>query len=262
VFIFSPQKFTLSCSFPEHEHVEYDNIIRYRYYYRMLQEIDDSSLVIVNECLRTQDRNDLTYNCLRNFLNQTKHQIIFQYLPLIDTFDDFMILFDFDTRSRWKREKWSERLRSELNVYFTDKSPSLDAIEVSVDEAVRCSYEKEKRKLIDGIGLKDPHTIPRNLYLMSGRSKLSSIAAEQEYVGRNNRFKIATMRGYTEPTFPENNIVFEYPHSFIRFSDFLALSRQQSASALVADLKVDTWYHQRYLDWSQRIKDAYATLLG
>lgn len=262
VFIFSPKKFTFTCSAANHEHIEYDNIIRYRYYYRMLQEIDDTSLVVINECMRTQDRNDLTYNCLRNFLNQTTHQIIFQYLPQIDTFDDFMILFDFDTRSRWKREKWSERLRPELRVMVAERVPEFSTIRVPVDEATRRRYEIEKRKLIDGIGLKDPHTIPRNLYLMSGRAKLSSVNTKQHYVGRNNRFKIATMRSYVDVSFPERCSVFELPHSFIRFSDFLALSRQSEVPILVADLKVDAWYQLRYLDWSQRVKDTYATLLG
>ena len=66
---------------PDHddEFIEWADIIEYRYYYRLLQEIGSKTLVVVNECLRTQARHDLTYNCMRLFLNQTDHRLIFQY---------------------------------------------------------------------------------------------------------------------------------------------------------------------------------------
>ena len=72
-----------------------DEIIQYKFYYRLLQEIGKDTLLVVNECLRMQNRYDLTYNCLRLFLQQTPHALVFQYLPIIDTIADFMVLFDF-----------------------------------------------------------------------------------------------------------------------------------------------------------------------
>lgn len=262
VFILSPAKFRFGCSFSNHEQIEYDQIIQYKYFYRLLQEIGPNTLVVVNECLRTQDRYGLTYNCIRNYLNQTHHQIVFQYLPLIDQFDDFMILVDLDTRSRWKREKWSEGLRCEFQLEISPVEIVLHPTKIKTDAKTKRAYVAEKRKLIDGIGLKDPHTIPRNLYLMSGKAKLSHVNGGDCYVGRNNRFKIAGMRTYADTEFPYSSTVFEYCHNFINFSDFLALSRQAIVPVLVADLKVDEWYNRRYAEWTQRVRDAYATIHG
>lgn len=262
VFILSPEESRFKCSFYCHEHIEYEQIIQYKYYYRILQEVDDNTLVIVNECLRTQDRNSLYYNCIRNYLNQTKHQIVFQYLPIIDTFDDFMILFDLDTRSRWKRDKWMDCFRSESDIDGHRVDVSLRSIEVPTSESARVTYEKEKRKLINGIGLKDPNTIPRNLHLISGKHKLKVISRDCHYVGRNNRFGIQTMHTYKDNEYPTDCTVFEYCHNFINFGDFLARSKQVNVPVLVSDLKVDAWYHQRYVDWVKRIKDAYAAIYG
>src|SRR5262245_14995935 len=86
---------------PNTDQMKYSDAIRYVFFYPLLQTIDSHTLIVLNECLRTRNRHDLTYNCIRNYLNLTTHQLIFQLLPQIDTADDLMILFDFDTRSRW-----------------------------------------------------------------------------------------------------------------------------------------------------------------
>lgn len=260
VFALGPSKFQFELDGAEW--IEWAQIILYRFYYRLLQEIGRDTLIVLNECLRTQNRNDLTYNCIRNFLNQTEHQLVFQSLPLIDTFDDFMILFDFDTRSRWKRSHWSEELRGELRLDALPSCPAIVPIEAPTDEATRVAYGREKRKLIDGIGLRDPHTIPRNLYLMSGRARLAQVEAGLNYVGRNNRFKIPGMLSYGETSYPQDCAIFEFCHAFGEFADFVSVSRQELIPAIVADLKVDRWYLERFQGWTGRVRDAYATLLG
>jgi hypothetical protein len=260
VFVLSPEKFRFPCSIPNHEVIEWAEIIEYRFYYRLLQEVDRNTLIVVNECLRTQNRYELTYNCIRLFLNQTSHQLVFQYLPLIDTIDDFMVLFDFDTRSRWKREKFRLDLLKEATIRGRAVPLELAEIPVETDERTKAAYAREKRKLIDGIGLKDPHTIPRNLYLMSGKAKLGAVEADRYYVGRNNRFKLERFRTYRELAYPHESTVFEFCHNFIDFADFLALSRQLRIEAIVADLKVDWWYLARYREWIGRVRDAYPVL--
>ena len=258
VFLFSPKKFKVPCCVhSKQEVIEWADIIMYKYYYRLLQEIDKNTLLVINQCLRTQNRNDLTYNCLRNFLNQTQHQIVFQHLPIIDTIEDFMVLFDFDTRSKWKRKKFDPALLSEADVFVKNVSLdfSVDLIEVS--DRFRLNYEKKKNKMIDEIGLRDPHTIPRNLYLMGGKAKLERVNDLCHYVGRNNRFKIKGLRTYREGDFCDAPYtVFEFPHNFIIFSDFVALSRQNCFPVLSADIKVDKWYVDRYQNWAERVIDA------
>ena len=255
VVVFSPEQFRFECSFTNHEHITYSEIIQYRFYYRLIQETDNATLLIINECLRTQNRYDLTYNCLRNFLNQTTHQIIFQNLPVIDTIDDSMVLFDFDTRSRWKRERFDARLLQESEIRVQPVPLELRGVSVETNDATKMAYAKEKRRLIDGIGPKDPHTIPRSLYLMSGKAKLEHVDTSNHYVGRNNRFGLKNLHTYREPC-PKDHTIFELPHRFIDFSDFITLSGQARFDVLVADLKVDQWYWQRYHDWVKRVEDA------
>lgn len=259
--IFSPRRHAIRCSV-EHEVIEYDEIIMYRTYYPLIQRVDRDTLLVINECRRTPERNDLTYNCIRNFLQQTPHQLVFQYLPIAETDADFMTLFDFDTRSRWKREPWSVALIREASVVVRLPQLELQPIEIETDMKTRGVYEREKRRLIDGLGMGDPHTVPRNLYQLSGRTKLGRVRPGAQYVGRNNRFKIPTLRTYREAEFPEHSTVFELPHSFLDFADFLALSRQTTIPVLVADLKVDRWYFERFTSWLGRVRDACAALHG
>lgn len=260
VVVLSPAKFRFPCSFPNHEQVEYAEIIEYKFFYRLVQEIDHKTLVVVNECLRTQNRYDLTYNCIRHFLNQTRHQLVFQYLPLIDEIQDFMILFDWDTRSQWKREKFRGDLLCETQVEARPRVPVFHSTIVDTSSQIKAQYEREKEKLIANIGLKDPHTIPRNLYLLGGKAKLLA-AGDGPLVGRNNRFKLPRMRTYKEPDYAEAPYtVFEFCHNFIDFADFMTLAEQSDFTVLTADLKVDHWYLARYQQWAERITNAYASL--
>ena len=258
-FVLSPSRFSLGV-IPGSEEVEWAEIIQYKFFYRLLQEVDGKTLVVVNECLRTQNRNDLTYNCIRHFLNQTAHQLVFQHLPFIDTFDDFMVLFDFDTRSRWKRERFRPDMLGECSLEANDMSPLLQPIHVETDAKTRTAYAKEKRRLVDGIGLRDPHTIPRNLVLMAGKAKVPHVRADSSYVGRNNRFGLPNLTTYREAADTTPRTAFELPHNYVDLCDFLTVTRQTTVPALVSDLKVDGWYLQRYQEWIGRLRDGYAAL--
>lgn len=267
VIIFTPGKFDfqLRPDAPPNERVGWDDIIRYKFFYRLLREIDKRTLLVVNECLRTQDRGCLTYNCMRHYLQQSAHQIIFQHFPLIDSPDDFMILLDFDTRSRWRREPFSrERIGEFTNgVDLTThlRAPVLRCISVESTKAERAAYQREKEKLFNELGLKDPHTIPRNLHLLSGRAKSRSVRPEGHYVARNNRLKLPNVVTYKEDVYPpERYMAFEFPHNFIDFSDFLCLTGRAELDALVCDLKADQWYFDRYTAWTGRVGDAIAAL--
>lgn len=260
VFVLSPERFAFEV--PNADHLEYADIIMYRHFYRLLQEIGPRSLVVVNECLRTQSRYDLTYNCIRNFLNQTSHQIVFQHLPLIDTPEDFAILFDFDTRSRWKRERFDRLPLAEAQIEVEPATITFAAVEISAPAALRDAYATRKRSLIDGVGLKDPHTIPRNLYLLGGKRRLDLVSPDRKYVGRNNRFGLPNLITYRTVDDADERTVFELPHNFIDFADFVAVTRQERFEVLSTDLKVDRWYLERYAGWASRIRNAYAAIHG
>lgn len=234
---------------------------KYEWFYPFLTWTDAKTLIVFDECLRLQNRYDIKYNCFRHYLQLTTHQIIFQHLPIIDTVQDFMILFDLDTRSRWKREKFRPDLLSEADIRVQSVDIVLDAIPVVANAKLQAAYDYERDQLFASIGLRDPHTIPRNLYLMSGKAKLAHIDPSRHYIGRNNRFKLPKLATFKEDAYPDTPYtVFEFCHNFIDFIDFLSLSRQVSLDVLVANLKVDQWYFERYVAWAGRVRDAYAAI--
>ena len=257
-FVLYPKRFPIDApGVAESDCIEWADIIRYRYFYRLLREIDQHTLIVIHECLRTQNRHELTFNCIRHFLQQTEHQIVFQRFPIIDTFDDFMILVDLDTRSRWKRERWNSGMLAELTISVSEKRVALRRVDVPTDAKMRDSYARKKRQLIDDIGLRDPHTIPRNLHLHAGKVKVAMVEPEKLYVGRNQRFKLPNLETYKDARGPANRTVFEFPHRFIDWTDFLAATDTGSLDALVSDLKVDVWYFERFTRWGERLDDAY-----
>lgn len=265
VFVFSPARFRLCLDFNLVEYIEWKDIIRYVFYYRILQETGKDTLLVINECLRTQNRNDLTYNCLKNFINQTSHVIVFQYLPVIDTIDDFMILFDFVTRSRWRRERFDRKLMTEARLQIEPVRISFQSVRIPVDEKISANYLKERENVFAEVRSdpeKDPHLIPRRLHLVSGKTKARAVPEGRSLVGRNNRFALPLLETYQEVSCKGDRTIFEFCHNFIVFSDYLAVARPSSPiEALVADTKADRWYFDRYVAWSGRIEDAYATLL-
>lgn len=260
---------------PGADHVGYADVIMYVTFYRLLQEIDTNTLVVLHECLRTQNRYDLAYNCIRNYLNQTPHVLVFQSLPLIDTPEDFMVLFDWATQSRWKRRPFDAGLiLDNAQVAVQPWSVDFRRIDVPTSATTQRRYEQERERLFAELGAKDPHTLPRNLYLLSGKDKLAWIescqpslfdagsAAPQRYVARNKRLGNGKIVTYDNAQPGEVYTVLELPHRFIDYSDFLITTGQAASDVLVADLKVDHWYFDRYTAWKERIHATYASLRG
>lgn len=248
------------------DHIDYAEVIMYRTFYRLLQEISNRTLIVLNECLRTQNRYDLAYNCIRNFLNQTRHQLIFQHLPQIDTRNDFMILFDFDTQSRWKRRAFDvDLILDNATVNICPVHLRFYRVDVPTSAKTQEKYRIEREKLFANLGQKDPHTLPRNLYLIGGADKLAyadtPLFGNRRLVARNQRFKCPNLSTYDNAR-PEDGpfTILEFPHRFIDFSDFVYVMGQSEFDVLVADLKVDHWYFNRYSEWRCRIDETYASL--
>jgi len=271
--VITPAMFPLPV--PDSDTVDYVDVIMYVTFYRLLQEIDKSTLIVLNECLRTQNRYDLAYNCIRNYLNQTEHVLIFQTLPQIDTEEDFMILFDWDTRSRWKREHFNpELIHDNSNVHVRTRDFHFERIDVPTPDATKRRYEAEREKRFAELGARDPHTIPRNLYQLGGKDKKRWMdeepaptlfclgePIERHYVARNQRLSSASVSTYDKATI--DNIpytVIEFPHRFIDWCDFVTVTGQTEFDVLVADLKVDQWYFDRYVAWKERLNATYASL--
>jgi len=270
--IISPKQFPLM--FGWSDNIEWSDTIEYETFYRLLQEITEDSLVVLSEPLRSQNRYDLTYNCIRHFLQQTKHKIIFQQFPQIDIKEDFMILFDFDTNSKWKKYKWDINLiLDNIEINVKPLLIQLNGITVQTQHSTKEKYYTEKTKMFNQIGNKNPDTIPRNLYLVGGKDKHAYIKSQCKslfkndknvlFVARNQRLKSDNILTYKNARNDNksNYILIELPHKFIDFTDFLKANQQLKYDLLVADLKVDKWYLKKYTDWINRINETYTNLL-
>lgn len=260
VVVLHPPKFKISVN--GGDHIDWSEIIMYRTFYRLLQEIGPRTLLVIHECMRTQTRSDLTYNCIRHFIAQTEHVLVFQARPMINTIEDFMILVDFATRSRWRRESFSPELLRYVEIVVEPKHYAIDATHVQVDAKTQALYAKTKRSLIDNLGLGDPHTIPRNLHLIGGKARSVARQPGTNYVARNQRLGLERCSTYAAELFESPCHVLDFPHRFIDWSDFLTASSQTKVSAIVSDLRVDQWYLERFQAWTQRVNDAQAALLA
>src|SRR5690606_36363055 len=87
--------------------ITYADAIEYKHFYPWLREIDGQAVLVIDECLRTRQRSALHYNCIRHYVAQAGRVVVFQYFPIIEALDDFATLFDFATKSRWRRDPFS-----------------------------------------------------------------------------------------------------------------------------------------------------------
>lgn len=245
------------------EIIQYNDTIKYKVFYKLLQEINQNTLIIIDECLKNKNRQNLNYNCIRHFLQQTNHQIIFNYLPIIDSIDDLFILFDFDTKSKWKN-KIDTSLLKNGNIIKNKIDICISKINVPIKDNDSIKYDYEKNKLIKNIGLKDPDTIPRNLYLFSGGLKFSYVLNNNKndyFIGRNNRYKIKNFNTYKDSLYEgKNYIIFEFCHNFIDFINFINLTHQVKFNVLYCNLKIDQWYYDRYINWIKEINNVYSKI--
>lgn len=242
----------------EVEHIEYSNIIKYKYFYRLLEEIDESGLIVINECMRTQKRSDLAYNCAHHYLNQTPHRIIFEFFPIIDSKDDFMILLDFENKGKYKGKSFDYVYLQTEDVKVKPFPVRIKALPVEASEVDRKRYEKKKQQLFDSLGNKDPDNIPRALQLLAGDLKKKAIDSGKLYVARNKRFKLPNVYSYGEITGPGKYILIDTHFRRLNFNDFLKSTKMNVISYLSTTLPIDTAILNEFATWKARLDAIYA----
>lgn len=147
-----------------HNEVEcatYSDIIEYKYYYKFLQEINNTSLVILNQILHSTNRYLLHYNCIRRYVQQTNHRLIFNDLPARQSEEDFMILYDMIQVNPFLKDNYNYITHFE-DVVINDCCINLTVDTVELTEKELKKYEEEKEKAIQSVK-KDPDIIPRRL---------------------------------------------------------------------------------------------------
>lgn len=138
--------------------IPYKESICYKHYYRWLASIHGDSLLVVNNCLKSTNRNCLEYNCIRHYCQQSGNILVFNDLPLLDSIKDFLILYDFiQPNPFWKCELVDKYENVELNYKFDVRVDRL-----ATTEAQKEKYEKLKIKTATEVKT-DTNIIPRRL---------------------------------------------------------------------------------------------------
>ncbi len=242
----------------EIEYIEYADIEMYKYFYRLLEEIDENSLIIINECMRTQNRSELIYNCAHHYLNQTPHKIIFEYFPIIEDKNDFMILLDFENKGKYKGKSFDYTFLHSEDIKIKPHRIKLDIINVEITNKDKENYEKKRDKLFDELGNKDPNTIPRNLQLFVGNMKKKAINNNLIYVARNKRFKLDNVKSYNEIDSKGEYVVIDTHYRRLNFNDFLKITKMKKIKYLSTILPIDNFIIEEFTKWKARVDSIYA----
>ncbi|MEG2217750.1 MAG: hypothetical protein RRZ24_11360 [Clostridia bacterium] len=224
-----------------------------------MEEIDENYLIVCDEMLRKRNRNELTYNCLHHYQNQTQHHIEFEYFPFIEDSSDFMILMDFEHPGMFKGRKFDPSLLSHVDLICKRQNLTTVPICVGLPSGATEEYQAQKEKLFNSIGSKDPDTIPRALHIWCGKYKSCFIGDKLKFVARNNRFKRSNVLTYKDITGTGEYIVVDFPHARIKFNDFLKVSGIERIKYMTTSLSVDQYYAEALTDWIGRLGEFYAS---
>ncbi len=258
LFVFYPEKFPLKLSSDiDTEYYEYKDIIEYKPFYRLLEVIDKNSLLVFSECMRTQNRSDLTYNCAHHYCNQTPHKIVFEHFPFIEQKNDFMILLDFLNKGKYKGKAFDYAYLNEEDVMAKPLKYNVQTIDMQLTGKDFEKYEKKKEQLFDSLGNGDPDTIPRQLHIWAGNLKKDAISPNYHYVARNARFKMDNIKTYKDVE-SKDYIVIDFPHRRLDFNDFLKNTGIGGICFINSGLKVDLYYIGELQKWIERLGEFYA----
>ena len=255
VIIFAPKEHPLET---DYETYSWSDIIMYKVFYPLLERIDDSYLIVTSELLRTKKRNDLTYNCLHHYLNQTPHRLHFHWFPIIDGIEDVMILADMDHPGKYKGRGISKHTLHELNITGIDRRPEIEIIPVDVPDGAVTAYEAERDKLFDNLGAGDPDTIPRKLHLWCGKYKAPMILPQNQYLARNGRFKKNNVVTYKEAT-DANRLSIDIPYRRIELNDYLTRVQADTLRFLATPFKVDQYYAGELQQWHKMVGEIFVS---
>ena len=239
------------------EYNEWSDIIMYNFSYRLLEEIDKHTLIILEELVRTQNRSDLTYNCAHHYLNQTPHRIIFEYFPIIEQQEDVMILLNFENKDKYRGKGFQYEYLKEEDIKMISRKVELEVIDVETAAKEIELYEKKKENLFANLGNKDPDIIPRNLQLLAGDFKKKALKPHELYVARNKRFKLPNVFTYKEVK-EEDYIIVDMHYRRINLNDFLKETQVNKLRYLATALPIDKFYISEFNNWNKNLEDIYA----
>lgn len=260
VIVFSDEHFFMALpELPKIRQIGYKETIMYRTFYPLLEEIDDSCLLVMNEMMRDRNRSCLTYNCVAKFTNQTPHRMVFEYLPVVEERKDVLILLDFATSQRDKGRSLADVDLSGEDIRCVRRRFRLRPIHVPVLGDGEARYEAEKERLFAGLGTGDPNIIPRRLHLWTGRFKKPEILFHPEltYAALNQRFKMPNVVSYPDAEPGREYVLVDLPLERKKMNDFLRRTGQEELPYLSTDFPLDHTYIKAFEDWMEEVTWVY-----
>lgn len=237
------------------EVLELKESIKYVNYYHMLEYVDKWTLVIIDNVLRSQHRRSLEHNCVNVITNQSKHKLVFNYLPFIDNQDDFMTLLDFNDKNKYSVELFNKAFIRDPDVHIRLVPLELEFIDVPISDKDIERYEAKKESLFNSIGDSDPDTIPNNLSLLAGDIRYKNLGSlDCSYIARNQRFKDPNVHTYKEKIWGR---ILDFPIGKPELIDMLTNTRQYDIAVATSRLKVDVYNMKEYNAWFDRLGDFY-----
>lgn len=145
------------------QHVTYANTIMYEIaWYPWLAAINKNSLVIWNEALRSSKWQALNYSCIRRYMQGTDHRLIFNYWPIKNREEDFMIMWGLIQLNPYTKDAYKETRLDNSLIHIGKMEFEYTVTPVTLTEEDMREYKKEKEALIASVK-RDPDIVPRRL---------------------------------------------------------------------------------------------------
>lgn len=150
------------------ERIAFKDSIMYRYYFKWLSELNADCTLVLNNILKKKQRTSLEYNCIRHYCKQAGNVIVFSDFPLIDSKDDFMILYDMIQPEPFLKIGYNDV--PEFDNVCMNLNIQLKKTDIVLTEIEEKDYEKLKNQTIADVK-KDPDIIPRRLLKFAEKCK-------------------------------------------------------------------------------------------
>lgn len=246
----------------EYEVITFKELIQYAYYYRIIEETTKDVMIIINEPLFTSNRSDLTYNCIRIFLNSTKHILTFSYLPILNTAEDFAILLDFDTRSLYKGTKLNDFpiIEANINAIKYDFGFEFNVVETSEEDKLEYNIIRDKIiKQVDKKG-QNPDVIPRNIQLSCAKFKKDHLTDYHSWLFRNDRYSLQNSSTFRNIRKFKEHIIFDIPFNNSDLVKFIRQTGQTKITFLISDLPIEQFFKDKMLNFLKELNYVYTKI--
>lgn len=221
--------------------------------------ITKDSLLIVDEMLMTKNRSDLKYNCTHHFLRVSHHHVVFNWLPIIDSEQDFMILLDYDKPDRYKGRGISDSLYLAEDCQMVSRMFDLNRQQIQITDKQRSQYQNKLLAMFEEVesSNKDPDIIPRNMAKLCGNYKKPAIEPGLVYIARDSRFKAANVYTYKNSPRADNVILLDMHFRYSEFIKMLRHTDPKHITYISTGLSADEYYYNDMADWKERIEHIY-----